>query len=223
MRDFRKISDKIYEDQLKEIDNYLMVDNEDKEEYEFIEKKYINEVIVKDIKNTFYIYIFFNNHPLRESINDDYLSSKIFLMGLASYPKKNSYVYFTDENKTDLNIEKEIKYKCKEYPELDLRIRLINKLLFKNTFEKENWNFQFIEYKRTHINMTLKDIILNIMTKNIWKHYEVKEFLNYTIEKTLTTDNTLFLSTKIRIKIDKIIYELNGSYRDLFESIYENI
>ncbi len=228
------IEDEKYNEKINELNNYL------ENEKELISKyKNGNLEDLKLIGNkTLYFYVYFNNFDNNKSYTDlNYIKTKKFILGISTYERINEYSYFTSINREDCIYENEIKINIAEFENLDLVIRILKSKPLKSEIENDKWNIHLIEYQKTKVEMTLKEVLEKVLTKNTWKYYETKENINFTtnsgvinqyqpiltLEKTLTTDNTYFLSKKVRCMIDDNIYVLDTDYRYIFEKIFENL
>ncbi len=208
-----------YNEKMNELNEYLNnTKNENNNKYNFGD---INNLKLIENKKL-YFYIYFNNYDIK-NLNKNYMKTKKFILGVSTYKRLDDYSYFTSDDRDDWIYEKEIKINIPDNTNLELIIRIVNTKPLKSDIESDKWNIHLIEYQRINIEMTLKEVIEKVLTKNTWKYYETKENINFTIEKTLNTDNSYFLNKKARLMIDDVIYILNIDYRYIFEKIFEKL
>ncbi len=207
-----------YDNKLNQIDKEL--DN-----LKEIKPKYIqgDNIDLLNIQETLYFYIYLSNMDIYENLKEEYLPTKKFILGFSTYPRINSYSYFMNNNKDEWEYDNEFKYSIEEYPNLDLRIRLVKTKPIKEDIESDKWNIHLIEYQRTKTKMSKKEILEKVLTKNTWQYYIEKEQINLVIERTLSTDNSYFLNNNLKCMIDNKYYYLNLTYRNMIEFIVNNM
>ncbi len=214
-----------YDEKMKMIDNYILNNSSELKN----PKNEIGDIMdLKNLENKseplyYYLYLHYNQN--RDDLTIDYIKTKIFMLGFYTYPRKDENTYFTSEDRKDCIIEKEIQLELSEYPMLDLRVRIIKNTPMKKEIEEDKWNTHLIQYQRTKLEMTLKEVLEKVLNKNTWKYYERKESssLNLTLERTLNIDNSYFLSRKLNIILGEKKYRLNENYNNLITCIINNL